>query len=226
MAVHSGRLNRSVAVMRNFFDRPGARWSQHGRLHVYYLPPEAWRDRVRRYHEVLDGLDAEHNLGLQPPEWSHATVQMLRRHVDEVDAVSMVRLVDTLRAHLGAVPTFSLRIGPPAASRRAVEAWIDPTADADWHHLVETTRTAVTEALGEDTLPEEGYTPNYTPHTSLGYGVGDGDSGVLTSALKRVRLPPVEAAVEAVHLVAVHQHADEGFYDWSHIAEIPLKNGA
>lgn len=211
--------------MRTFFDTDTV-WTRQGRLHVYYLPPAEWQQAVAHYHSALDGIDAEHGIGLQPPEWSHCTVQLVRRHVDEVDAVAMVRLVDTLRAYVGDVQAFSLRIGPPAASRRAVEAWIDPTADADWHHLVEATRAGITDILGGDALPGGEYAPNCTPHTSIAYGVAAGDSGAVTRALKSVRIPPTEVRVDAVHLVAVHQHPDEGYYSWDHIASLPLKNGA
>jgi hypothetical protein len=81
-------------------------------------------------------------------------------------------------------------------------------------------RGAVTDVLGAQALPEPG--PNMVPHTSIGYGIADGDSGTITSTLQTVRIAPVEVPITALHLVAVQQHRAQGRFTWDHLAELPL----
>lgn len=211
--------------MRDFFSRfDGARWQHQQRLHVYALPGRALREVVAAYQAVLgDDPIRTYGLGTQPPEFLHLTVQMLRRCRNEVTDAEMVTLVDHLTKALRTVAPFSLQVGPPQAGVHAVEMWVVPNADGlnpQWTELVEQTRAAVNSVFGPDALPPLG--ANATPHPSLGYGVGHGDSAAITSALKRARHPLVEVPIDQVQLLAVTQHPEQGCYTWDGIATISL----
>lgn len=210
--------------MDNFFARfDGATWPKSGRLHVYALPGQELREVVARYHDVLDGVAQAHGLGLQPPEFVHFTVQMLHAHRADLTPDRLRMLVDTLGAALAEIEPLTLRVGPPAAGQHAVELWVHPEADKPWAELVEATRRAVASVLGEHALPDAG--PNLTPHVSLAYGVGRGDSGAITSALKALRPRPglISVPVEQVHLVAVSQRPEWGQFVWDRLAALPLR---
>jgi hypothetical protein len=208
--------------MEDFFSRfDGATWPIQQRLHVYALPGEELRQVVAAYQAELGHNPVEqYGLGMQPLEFLHFTVQMLRKHRSEVSDAELDELVGHLTKQMRQVPPFSLRVGPPQASVHAVEMWVAPGADETWGELVECTRVAASTVFGADALPPLG--PNATPHTSLGYGTGSGDSGALTSALKRTRQPLVEVAIDQVHLLAVSQHPRQGRFTWEPLAAIPL----
>src|SRR5699024_9727818 len=121
-----------------------------------------------------------YGLGLVPPAWLHATVQMLLTSLDELDADQLADLVAALRRRLAAIPPQELTYGPPQVSAHAIELWIDPAADQPWRWRVESVRAAVCEVLGAEARPLLG--PSVTPHTSIAYGIGPGDSGRAMSA--------------------------------------------
>lgn len=213
--------------MDSFFTRfDGATWGRPGRLHVYAVASDTLREVVARYHAALDGVAQAQGLGLQPPEFVHFTVQMLRVHRDDLAPDQLGALVDKLAAALAEHEPLTLRVGPPAASQHAVELWVDPAADEPWGELVAATRRAAATVLGEDALPP--LAGNATPHTSLGYGIGPGDSGVITSALKALRPRPglIDVPVQQVYLVSVRQLPEQGRYVWETLAELPLGGGS
>ncbi|MEV5542063.1 2'-5' RNA ligase family protein [Saccharopolyspora shandongensis] len=205
-----------------FFERfPGATWEIQERLHVYALPNQKVRDVVTEYHTLLgDDPISQYGLGLQPADFLHFTVQMLRKHRSEVTQPDLDELVTHLAKQLRHVDPITLQVGPPQAGVHAVELWIAPDADEVWGELVGHTRTAVTNVFGPDALPPLG--PNAVPHTSLGYGVRPGDSGAITNAIKQIRRPLVEVTVDQIHLLAVTQHPARGCFTWEPIAAIPL----
>lgn len=208
--------------MEDFFSGVAdAQWPRQGRLHVYATPNDELRRTVAEYQAAL-GRDpaVEYGLGLVPARWLHATVQMLHPAVDELDQAQLDAVTAALRRRLAAVAPLTLAVGPPQASRHAVELWTDPAADEPWRGLVEAVRTAARDTLGAAALPP--VDPGAVPHTSIAYGIGTGDSGAATSALKRVRAHAVMVPVEAVQLVAVHQHPEQGFFSWETLAELSL----
>lgn len=211
--------------MDDFFSRfDGATWPLQQRLHVYALPNDDMRQVVGKYQAQLgDDPIGTYGLGLQLLENLHFTVQMLRVHRSEVTDTEIDDLVAHLTKQVGNLAPFSLRVGPPQAGQHAVEMWVEPNADGlnpEWTELVEHTRAAATSVFGEQVLPPLG--PNATPHTSLGYGVRPGDSGAITTALKRIRQPAVEVPIEQVHLLAVTQQPDLGRFTWTTLASVPL----
>lgn len=210
--------------VKSFFDQHrAARWAQQERVHVYLrADTEALAGAVHRYQQRLldDRLAEQHGLGLQPVESLHATVQDLGVHLPALADGTVAALAERLMDDLHPVVPFDLYAGPPQVSRSAAELWISPEADERWRELVGTIRSAAYAVLGDGVLPAIG--TNGTPHISLGYGVGDGDSGVLTSALKEVRVEMAEVPVEQVELASVTQHPDAGCYTWETLAVLPL----
>lgn len=207
--------------MRDFFRRfPGAIWDRQQRLHVYALPTDDLRQVVEQYHAAIADIAAEHGLGLQPPQWLHLTVQMFHTTLADIPPQRLDELVDKLTAATTPLPRMQLRIGVPQVGAHSVELAVEPTADDQWSRTVHAVRDAADAVLGSDALPDLG--SNRVPHTSIGYGIGNGDSGELMSALKRIRLPPVAVDIDELHLVAVHQHPDRGCYTWDYLAKLPL----
>ncbi|MBQ0923093.1 hypothetical protein [Saccharopolyspora endophytica] len=214
--------------MRDFFSRhEAATWPEPERLHVYLRATDELRTVVDRYHEALrrTGIAAEHQLGLQKLEFVHFTVQMLSVCRREVPQPVLDVLITRLRSALTGVGPFSLRVGPPQASVHAVELWVDPVTDPAWERLVGVVRSGIAEVLGEGAMPP--VASNGRPHTSLGYGYGDGDSGVLTAALKDVTPRPalVDVPVRELELVAVTQHPRRGQFTWDTVAVLPVGSG-
>src|SRR5699024_4878759 len=108
-----------------------------------------------------------------------------------------------------------MRVGPPQVGERAAELWVEPSPL--WMPLVLYVRSAAASAgLATDRLH-----PSTRPHVALGYGTGDGDSGVLPDARKRVPHPLVEDAVQELHLASVH-YTPGGTFTWDSLARIPL----
>ncbi|MER7015331.1 2'-5' RNA ligase family protein [Saccharopolyspora sp. NPDC000359] len=211
--------------MRDFFASPEVQWPRQQRLHVYAVGTPELAELFEAYHRelVTSGVAAEHGLGLQGPEWAHFTVQMLLRACDELRPGQREALEAELSRAVASLPELTLRVGAArGASQRAVELAVEPGVDAEWMVMVTAVRRAVAGVLGEDALPELG--SNASPHTSIGYGTGDGDSGAITSVLNKVRRPVVEVPVTAVHLVAVTQHPERGCFTWEHLAELPLRH--
>ncbi|MEV0698627.1 2'-5' RNA ligase family protein [Saccharopolyspora sp. NPDC050389] len=211
--------------MDNFFRRhPMATWPAPQRLHIYATPvDQRLRATVERYQDALRPLAAEHGLGLLPPEWQHLTVQSLGLTRSEVSASEHAELAEKLSKAVSQVDPISLVIGPPQVSRHAIELWVHPAADEPWSALVGAVRREAADVLGADTLPPLG--ANGRPHTAIAYGIGRGDSGVLTSALQQVRTEPVAIEVRQVRLVAVTQHPSKGWFTWDSIADLPLAAG-
>lgn len=211
--------------MEPFFTRfDGATWPQQGRLHVYALGNEPLRRAFETYHRhlVASGAAEEHGLGLQPGRWAHFTVQMTLRSIQAMPARDYSRLTNNLTDAAAALPSLTLQVGAPrGASEYAVELAVDPAVDRQWTVMVEAIRGAISDALGDDALPPLG--SNAVPHTSIGYGTGTGDSGVITGALGAVRLPAVTVPVTELHLVAVTQHPSEGRFSWNGVATLPLQ---
>lgn len=211
--------------MEPFFARfDGATWPQQGRLHVYALGNEPLRRAFETYHRhlVTTGVAEHHGLGLQPGKWAHFTVQMTLRSIQGMPAGDYSRLATALAETAVSLPSLTLQVGAPrGAGRYAVELAVDPVVDRQWTRMVEAIRGAISDALGPEVLPPPG--SNSVPHTSIGYGTGEGDSGAITDALNSVRLPAVTVPVTELHLVAVTQYPSEGRFAWSEVATLPLQ---
>ncbi|KGI79342.1 hypothetical protein IL38_23840 [Actinopolyspora erythraea] len=189
---------------------------------MYALPSPEVRETARQYHEAVADAAAEHGLGLQPLDYLHATVQMLRVATSEIGQPELDNLTSALRAGVAKQPPLVLQVGPPQVTRSAMEMWVSPETDESWRGLVETVRGAVQTSLGDDALPPLG--SNAVPHLSLGYGYGDGDSGALASALRDVRAPLARMPVTSLSLLAVTQHPEAGQLSWTPVATLPLAN--
>lgn len=146
------------------------------------------------------------------------------RHAADVALIS--KLVDRLMADLSTVEPITLLVGPPQPSTHAVELWVDPVADGPWRELVSSVRSACSSMLGTDALPP--VTSNGTPHTSIGYGIDDGDSGAIASKLKTIDPRPslIEVPISEVRLLAVTQHPSQGKFTWDHVETFLLGPGS
>lgn len=212
-------------AVQNFFTRhETATWSEPERLHIYLRSNTELQIVAERYQEKLrrSGVAAEHHLGLQETQFVHFTVQMLSLYRRQVSQATLDEVIARLEADLAKVTPFALTVGPPQASMHAVELWVDPRADQAWAGLVGTVRSAISSVLGLDAMPP--VASNGRPHASLGYGYGNGDSGVIMSTLKEASPRPgfVEVPVRELELVSVTQHPRRGEFTWDTLAVLPV----
>ena len=107
--------------MRRFFDREDTRWRRgNGALHFYLAPPEdspLW-DLVR---EAEKPLSAFPQIGIQPPECIHVTVQRLDLYRDEISDAQWEKLRSQMDPRMAQIDPFTLTFAPPAVQERAVE---------------------------------------------------------------------------------------------------------
>lgn len=204
--------------MHTFF-APNKMWPPQQRLlHVYYLPEPAQVASAQEvYLPVLeDHLDC---LALVPPQWTHATLIKITRPAETIDDNLRGTLATALAAGLANLPQAEMIAGPAVAGASAV--MLDLTPDEDWNRLRDTTAAIVTDVLGPGTVSLGGG----RPHLTLAYGIGNGDSGIMQSGLRRatdLRLPLV---LDRLHLVEVTQHPEPDTYGyrWTVLAELGLR---
>ena len=107
--------------MRRFFDREDTRWRRgNGALHFYLAPPEdspLW-DLVREAEKPLSALP---QIGIQPPECIHVTVQRLDLYRDEISDAQWEKLRSQMDRRMAQIDPFTLTFSPPAVQERAVE---------------------------------------------------------------------------------------------------------
>lgn len=148
-------------------------------LHVYALPrTEEIGDLVRACRPVLD------RTGVIAPvadEWLHATLVKIGVPAAGVGPDRRADLVEALRRNLADVAPFRLVAGPPLATGSGV--LLDLTPDDRLADLVTRVHTAAADVVGEHLLTP----PSGPPHITLGYAIGDTDSGPVDSALRRIR---------------------------------------
>jgi hypothetical protein len=193
------------------------------RLHVYVLPdldgdPDL-ADLIRRSRNVIAGYPA---IAPVPDGWLHATVQMIAGvPAAGVHAIQRALLVNALKTRLADVPAFTVTAGPPIATRSGVLLDVDgDQAGGPWTVMATAVRAAIADVLGAPALARD---PG-PPHISLGYGVGDEDSGVVSGALRRrVRPGRAPLGVRAVWLVDVTQDAERSEYRWEPVSRIGLR---
>ena len=88
-----------------------------------------------------------------------------------------------------------------------------------WTAVTTATRAAITQILDSAAAASR----TGPPHLSLGYGIGEADSGALQSRLRReVRPSRAPLAVAAVHLVDVEQDPETATYRWRVWERSPL----
>lgn len=204
--------------MKRFFDTPPAEWaSPRGKLHVYAVPPAPVQELAAEYHAAM--RRHPRLVSIQPPQWLHMTVQLIDVHQADVEPCVLDKLAAVLRTELAGVPVFHLTMGPAVIGVHGITLRTPPPAD-EFTALVQHTRTAITDVLGDAAVAPGG--ANQNPHASLGYGVAAGDSDPLIRDLNDLWRAPVTFAVDEVQLVAVDQDATAGIYTWTTLATIPL----
>lgn len=197
--------------MKSFFT-PDRIWATSTLLHVYYLPdPNQLAPLLEVYEPILG---AEPALAPVERQYLHATLIKIVRNVKEVDQGLLAdRLCDRLLTHR----PISLIAGPAVAGATGVV--LDLIPDAEWHRLQTTVAGVVDDVLGADAVKIE---TNQRPHISLAYGIGDADSGLLQSRLRRVTDQRCHLNVDHLDLLEVTQDQIAHTYRWTPVSVLPL----
>ncbi|WP_345368284.1 2'-5' RNA ligase family protein, partial [Saccharopolyspora cebuensis] len=95
---------------------------------------------------------------------------------------------------------------------------VDAGPDGALDALQQRVRTAITGVLGPNALGRAGW----PPHVTLAYAIGERDSGLLQSPLRRVRPGRAPWTIRELWLCAVHQDAAQHRYHWPRAHQIPL----
>lgn len=197
--------------MRSFF-KAMAPWPQNeGSLHLYALPDEATRERLRTAQEALAGID---HLPTMPPAYLHLTVQRLSQF-DDLPQAELTRLAAHLTARIDEIASFTLDLGAPTLRETAVEVPAAPSAG--WDALVSAVRRGLTDAFPDDDL----LPPPHAPHLSLAYATGDAPDEAVADALRGL-FPLGVMRVDGVQLVSVTVRPELGIFDFTELAGWPL----
>ncbi|WP_157777224.1 2'-5' RNA ligase family protein [Nocardia terpenica] len=193
------------------------RWPEDWtKLHVYFCPdPVEIAPLVDAYRSVLDGVDF---LSPQPDEWLHATVMVVDGvPAREVSERQRADLEHHLRQAVSEIPAFTLTCGPATAGRSSIA--LDLVPDRDFLRLVDRVKVAAGAVFG----PEAVRYSNGRPHITLGYARGDGDSGIIQTALRNATDLRVTLTVDTVRLVDVLVDTERVQFRWQELAVLPLQ---
>ncbi|HMR50619.1 MAG TPA: hypothetical protein PKE40_14060 [Arachnia sp.] len=193
--------------MRSFFDAMAPWPQQEGSLHLYVLPDDAARERLRTAQEALAGIA---HLPLMPPAYLHFTVQRLTQF-DDLPQAELSRVAGHLTTRIDELGRFALHLGAPARHETAIEITAAPSGE--WDALVAAVRRGLVDAFpGDDLLP-----PPHAPHLSLAYATGPASDDAVERALEQVS-PIGEVIVDGVQLVSVTVRPELGIFDFTELA--------
>lgn len=198
--------------MRSFFEAM-APWPQNeGSLHLYVLPDDETRERLRTAQQALAGID---HLPLMPPAYLHFTVQRLSQF-DNLPQAELSRLAEHLTTQIDELDRFAVHLGRPELHETAIEITAAPSEG--WNALVAAVRRGLRDAFpGDELLP-----PPHAPHLSLAYATGPASDETVTEALGGLG-PVGEVVVDGVQLVSVTVRPELGIFDFTELAGWHLK---
>lgn len=200
--------------MENFFV-PSKIWNGGGPFpHVLVLLSEyeEFRAYARAHRELLSEYSEQ--LGVIPEEWLHSTVQGIHH---SLDGDQLTQLRSTLRDELAGMQPFQVQFGPVWPGITAVTVAVYP--EDGMAALNDRVRTAAEKVPG---ISLRGKEARFWAHASLAYARDDFSSRDLNRALRALRPPRVDVAIDRVHLVNQYQHPDRGYYTWDVVEEVRL----
>jgi hypothetical protein len=198
--------------MRSFF--ASRAWTAQSLWHVYYLPDLDRLAPLLRIYEPL--LAGDPTLAPVQRSWLHATIIKILPKIVVSDE-QREYLVAALRRRLATLSPVPLTVGPALAGSSSVV--LDVIADDDWRLVQAAVAAVVDDVLG---IGSAQIAPDERPHITLAYGIGDGDSGVLQTRLRRATDQRCKLTLQGVDLVDVIQDRCEHTYTWTPIAHLDL----
>ncbi|MBV9023102.1 MAG: 2'-5' RNA ligase family protein [Streptomycetaceae bacterium] len=200
------------AALENFFV-PKKIWRNGGPFpHVLVLLSEypEFRAYARAHHDLLSGYGDK--LGVIPEDWLHSTIQGIHH---PVDSDQMHQLCGTLRDELAGMQPFQVQLGPVWPGVTAVTVAVYP--EDGMAELNDRVRTAAEKVPGISLRAKEA---RFWAHASLAYAREDFPDRDFNRALRALRPPRVDIAIDRVHLVNQYQHPDRGYYTWDVVKEV------
>jgi 2'-5' RNA ligase len=156
-------------------------------------------------------------LGEQPVEYLHMTMQMLDAYEEDLSDELWQRALADLGRTVATLPAFTVNFAAPSIEEYAVEAVGQP--QAAWSDLVDTLQQVLTRHGLAHTLTA----PPYGPHCTVAYC----RSAVDDSEVERLLRPVATATsfrVDQVSLVAADQHPDEATYSFRVLESWPMSD--
>ncbi|MDR2930973.1 MAG: 2'-5' RNA ligase family protein [Propionibacteriaceae bacterium] len=202
--------------MKPFFTREDTVWKRpNGCLHFYACPNPG--EPIREtFTAMSEGLRAVPELGEQPAEHLHMTLQMLDAFTEDLADERWQAVMSDLTAVIARQPAFHATFAAPSVRPYAVEAVGDP--NPRWGDLV----AALRGCLSEHGLSHTLTTPPYGPHYTVAYCRGLVPDDMVRLVLEPVARP-TQFLVDSVALVAVDQHRDEATYTFEVIRSWKLR---
>ncbi|WP_116211639.1 2'-5' RNA ligase family protein [Streptomyces olivoreticuli] len=200
--------------MESFFS-PQRTWPDGPYLHFlitfddpgYQAYIDAYRDLFASYGDQL---------GAVPAEWLHSTVQGIHHTLTREQAEQAVEAVRYELAENAGPMTFQM--GPVWPGPGAVTVAMYP--EEQLARLNAVVRTALSKVDG---IRLRESTTSFWPHSTAAYykspEVHDAE---FNRAVRAIRPDRVEATVERVDAVYLHQDVGRGYYTWDHLASLPV----
>lgn len=182
------------------------------RAHVCWMPHGTYDAFIRRHRALRDALVEEPSVRVVDDADLHLTVAMVDD--PDVDRTALHNAVAEAAPGL-----FALPFAVPGIVVGATAITYDTTADhdPDWAPLFAAVNEAVTSVAGaptHDPLP---------PYLTAAVGVGEADSGVIASRLRRtLRSPITRTRLDHLAIADVTQNPDTGRYEVTVHSRIPL----
>lgn len=202
--------------MQRFFGTASTNWNYlDGQLHVYCIPALD-SALTLAMQDTSASLEQINCLALQPPEYYHATVQLLDWNINENSPEQIRLLINNLAQVYSEVPAFSLEFSAPLLRKYAIETVA--TSSSTWEQLVKRTRLAAQKS--GCVLPAA----PYGAHLSLAYGIESGSDEIIQKNLANNQKFPVTYHFDSCELVSVTQDRQQGIFSFTSLARFPLQN--
>ncbi|HET9658533.1 MAG TPA: 2'-5' RNA ligase family protein [Kineosporiaceae bacterium] len=193
--------------------RPG--WQVGTRFYAWHITVAdlpALAEHVATHQQALSRFGF---LDPVPREWLHITVQGLD-HIQAVDDATRDRVLAEVGRRLEGITAPTLTFARPVLFTEAI---VIPPTDPEPLSAI---RDAIRDGIQATYGTPEGKPPNrFRPHVSAAYVNQAADPRPVREALDALDVPPVHVPVTHVSLIEMHR--DNRMYEWTKIAEVPLR---
>ena len=192
----------------HWWRRPG--WRPGQRMYTWHFTFDG-QDGVQalaaRYRQRLAALP---DLDLVPGRWLHLTTQGLA-FTDEISDDEVSAVVSAARDRVKELPPVPAVVGPARVTPEALLMDVSPVRELA--AVRDGIRAAITAVRGEVPEGEE-----WTPHVSVAYSSGTGDTAPYITALAQE--DTASCLISSVELIKLNR--DNRMYEWETIARVPL----
>ncbi|MFY1625875.1 2'-5' RNA ligase family protein [Micromonospora sp. WMMD735] len=201
-------------VRNHWWWRPG--WHVGRRFYAFHITFEDQHQLYRAAKAYRTSLAEMPSLTLIPNRWLHLTMQGIG-FADEIAQDLAEKIADEARSLLADVPAFEVEFGPIVVADEAIVIPAEPAEPV--HELRHLTRQAIGRVLGDDRIGED--PDRFRPHVSVAYITAEGSAAPYVEAVERTNVEPARVAIKHVDLIEMHR--DQQMYEWTTVANLPLR---